>query len=65
MSSTPTRCRRETDEATSVRGPPHKHALEVSLLRFMNPEMNLGKRAGEDERHTRRQTNDRQLQRRD
>jgi hypothetical protein len=31
----------------------------------MNPEMNLGKRAGEDERHTRRQTNDRQLQRRD
>ena len=50
-------------ETLSFRRPPHKHALEITLLRFMDPEMHLRQRAGQNQRHPRRQTNDRQLQR--
>ncbi len=52
-------------EAASFRRPPHEHALEVTLLRFVDPEMNLSERAGKNQRHRRRKTSDRQLQRRD
>src|SRR5262249_30995504 len=52
-------------EAASFRGPPHKEALEITLLRFMDPEMNLRQRARKNQRHPRRQTDDGQLQRRD
>ena len=38
--------------------PPNQPALKIALLRFMNSEVNLRQRAGEDERHPRRQTND-------
>jgi hypothetical protein len=48
-------------EATSVRWPPHKHALEITLLCVMDPQMNLGQRASEDQCHRRRQTDDRQF----
>jgi len=43
--------------------PPYKQTLKIALLRFMNPEMNLGQRPGEDQNHSSRQTDDRQLQR--
>jgi hypothetical protein len=52
-------------EAATFRRPPHEHALKISLLRFMDPEMNLSKRARKNEGHPRCQTNDRQLERRD
>ena len=52
-------------EAATLRRPPDKQALEITLLRFVNAEMNLRKRAGKDEHHGRGQTDDRQLQRRD
>src|SRR6266576_3297200 len=50
-------------ESAPVRWPPHKHALEITLLRFVNPEMDLRQRPGKDQRHRRRKTHDRQLQR--
>ena len=50
-------------ESASFRRPPDKQALEIALLRFVNPEMHLGERPGEDQRHRRGQTGDRQLQR--
>src|SRR6266496_6747411 len=50
-------------EATSFRWPPHEHALKITLLGFVNPEMNLRQCAGKNQRHPCRQTNDRQLQR--
>jgi hypothetical protein len=49
-------------EPASFRWPPHEHALEITLLRFVDPEMNLRQCASKNQRHTRRQTNDRQLQ---
>ena len=52
-------------ETATFRRPPDEQTLEVALLRFVNPEMNLRECAGEDERHARGQTDDRQLQRRD
>jgi len=51
-------------KGTSVRRPPNKEALKVSCLSLVNSQMNLGQRAGKDERHRRSQTNHRQLQRR-
>jgi hypothetical protein len=50
-------------EAAPVRRPPDKHALEITLLRFVDPEMDLRQRAGKDQCHRRRKTHDRQLQR--
>ena len=50
-------------ESASVRRPPNKHALEITLLRFVDPEMDLRQRPGKDQRHRRRKTHDRQLQR--
>ena len=44
---------------------PDEEALEVTLLRFPNSQMNLGNRSREDQHHRRDETNDRQLQRRD
>src|SRR3984893_3842205 len=44
-------------EPASLRRPPHKDALEIALLRFVNAEMNLRKRAGKNKRHPGRQTN--------
>src|SRR5262249_730778 len=44
--------------------PPNYPALEITLLRFVNPEVHLRERAGEDQRHPCCQTNNRQLQRR-
>jgi len=35
--------------------------LKIALLRFVNPQMNLSQRPGEDQRHTGGQTDDRQL----
>ena len=52
-------------KAAAFRRPPDEQTLEIALLRLMNTEMNLGERAGEDQRHRRGQTDDRQLQRRD
>ena len=52
-------------EAAPFRRPPNQHALEITLLCFMNSEMNLRQRAGENKRHPGRETNDRQLQRRE
>jgi hypothetical protein len=37
--------------------------LEITLLRFMNSEMHLRKRAGKNQRHPGGQTNNCQLQR--
>jgi hypothetical protein len=51
-------------ESAPVRRPPNKHALEITLLRFVYPEMHLCQRAGKDQRHPSRKTHDRQLQRR-
>ena len=45
------------------RRPPHEHALEITLLCFVNPEMNLRQRTGKNQRHPRDQTDNRQLQR--
>src|SRR5204863_9279584 len=50
-------------ESAPVRRPPNKHALEITLLRFVYPEMDLRQRPRKDKRHPRRKTNDRQLQR--
>ena len=55
---------REPETAT-FRRPPDKQTLEITLLRFVNAEMHLRNRPGEDEDHGRGQANDRQLQRRD
>ena len=52
-------------ETAAFRRPPDKQALKVTLLRFVNTEMNLRERAGEDEHHRRGEADDRQLQRRD
>ena len=52
-------------ETATLRWPPDEQALEITLLRFVNAKMNLGNRAGKDERHRRGETNDRQFQRRD
>src|SRR5438067_517240 len=52
-------------ETLSFRRPPHKHALEITLLRFMDSEMHLCKRARKNQRHPRSQTNNGQLQRGD
>src|SRR5947208_6458236 len=52
-------------ETLSFRRPPDEHALEITLLRFMDPEMDLRQRARKNQRHPRRQTDDGQLQRRD
>jgi hypothetical protein len=52
-------------ESASLRRPPNQHALEVTLLCFVNPEVHLRERASEDERHPGRETNNRQLQRRE
>jgi hypothetical protein len=49
-------------ESASVRRPPDEHALEITLLRFVDPEMDLRQRAGKDQRHPCRKTHDRQLQ---
>ena len=49
----------------TFRRPPNQQALEITLLRFMNSEMNLRQRACENERHSRREADDRQLQRRE
>src|SRR5207302_9004013 len=51
-------------KASSFRRPPHEHALEITLLRLVNPEMHLRDRADKNQRHSRRETNNRQLQRR-
>ena len=50
-------------KSAPVRRPPHKHALEITLLRFVDPEMDLRQRARENQRHCRRQANDCQFQR--
>ena len=50
-------------EAASLRRPPHEHALEITLLRFVNPEMHLRQRAGKNQRHPYRKTDNCQLQR--
>src|SRR5215813_4441359 len=50
-------------ESAPFRRPPHKHALEITLLRFVYPEMDLRECPGKDQRHPRRETHDRQLQR--
>src|SRR4029077_20800794 len=50
-------------ESAPVRWPPHKHALEITLLRFVDPKMDLRQRPGKDQRHRRRKTHDRQLRR--
>ena len=52
-------------ETATLRRPPDEQTLKIALLRFVNAKMNLGNRAGKDERHGRSETNDRQLQRRD
>jgi hypothetical protein len=49
-------------EPMSFRRPPHKHALEITLLRLVDPEMHLRQSPGKDQRHRRRETHDRQLQ---
>src|SRR6266496_1273866 len=51
-------------ESASFRRPPHKHALKITLLRFVDPEMDLRQGAGKNQRHRRRKTHDRQFQRR-
>ena len=38
--------------------PPDEEALEVTFLRFVNAEMHLRQRTGENEHHSRRQTDD-------
>ena len=48
-------------ESAPIRWPPDKHALEITLLRFVYPEMDLRQRSGKDQRHPRRKTHDRQL----
>src|SRR5437667_11100366 len=50
-------------ESASLRRPPHKHALEITLLRFVDPEMDLRQRPRENQRHRRRKTHNCQLQR--
>src|SRR5438552_3686345 len=50
-------------ESAPVRRPPDKHALEITLLGFVDPEMDLSQRPGKDQRHRRRKTHDCQLQR--
>src|SRR6266550_2655708 len=50
-------------ESAPVRRPPDKHALKITLLRFVDPEMNLRQSPGKDQRHRRHKTHDRQLQR--
>ena len=52
-------------EAATFRRPPNEQALEIALLRFVNAEMDLRERAGEDEHHGRDEADDRQLQRGD
>ena len=51
--------------APTFRWPPNKEALEVTLLRLVNPEMNLRQCARENECHPRGQTDDGQFQRGD
>ena len=46
----------------SLRRPPDEQTLEITLLGFVNAEMDLGQRPREDQRHRGRQTNDGQLQ---
>src|SRR4029453_17672568 len=50
-------------EAATFRRPPNKQALEITLLRFVNAEMNLSERAREDEHHRCGKADDRELQR--
>src|SRR5205809_5202535 len=50
-------------ESAPVRRPPDKHALKITLLRFVDPEMDLCQGPGKDQRHRRRKTHDCQLQR--
>src|SRR5262249_26570317 len=50
-------------EASPFRRPPHEHALEITLLRLVNPEMHLRDRASKNQRHPRCETHNRQLQR--
>ena len=52
-------------EAATVRWPPDKQALKVTFLRLMNAQMNLGKRAREDEHHRGGKADHRQFQRRE
>src|SRR5262249_7632848 len=51
-------------KASSIRRPPHEHALKITLLRLVNPEVHLRDRASKNQRHPRCETNNRQLQRR-
>src|SRR5262245_24048284 len=48
---------------STIGWPPYKEALEITLLGFMNSEVNLRERAGENQHHGRYQADDRQLQR--
>src|SRR5712671_7420844 len=57
-----TRKNRELESAPIWR-PPDKHTLKITLLGFVDPEMDLRQRPGKDQRHRRRKTHDRQLQR--
>src|SRR3982751_4057417 len=50
-------------ESAPLRRPPNKHALEITLLRFVYAYMDLCQCPGKDQRHPSRKTNDRQLQR--
>src|SRR4029077_11448665 len=50
-------------ESPTLRWPPYKEALEITLLGCMNSEVNLRECPGENQHHGRRQADDRQLQR--
>ena len=50
-------------ETATFRWPPNKQALKITLLRFVNAEMNLSEGAREDEHDRCGKTDDRQLQR--
>src|SRR6476659_9851871 len=50
-------------ESAPLRRPPHKHALEITLLHLVDPKMDLREGANKNQRHHSRQTNDAQLHR--
>ena len=50
-------------KTTTFRWPPNEQALEITLLRFVDAEMNLGERTREDKHHRCGKTDDGQLQR--
>ena len=45
-------------ESACFRRPPNEHALEITLLRFVDTEMDLRQGPGKNQRHRRRKTND-------